>query len=298
MTTAIRILHTTRYHYSRPVKFGVHRLLLRPRDGHDLRLLSSAIAISPAPKLSWHFDTFGNSVATAEFSEASSRLEFRSELLIRRFSHDDFVASPGRGRSAYPFTYPTEDLIDLAPFISLENPEDCPILDAWLAAEIGSGPDEVLDFLRLLSETVNHNVTYVRRERSGTQSAGTTLKKGTGSCRDFAFLFMEAARRSGFAARFVTGYLNDVLDDGHVHSGGGATHAWAEVYLPSEGWVEFDPTNRIIGSPNLIRVAVTRTPRQAIPISGTYDPRPGAVFYGMDVEVKTSIEPYDPRNSD
>ena len=109
---------------------------------------------------------------------------------------------------------------------------------------------------------------------------------------------MEAARRSGFAARFVTGYLNDVLDDGHVHSGGGATHAWAEVYLPSEGWVEFDPTNRIIGSPNLIRVAVTRTPRQAIPISGTYDPRPGAVFYGMDVEVKTSIEPYDPRNSD
>lgn len=298
MTTAIRILHTTRYRYSRPVKFGVHRLLLRPRDGHDLRLLSSAIAISPAPKLSWLFDTFGNSVATAEFSEASSRLEFRSELLIRRFSHDDFVASPGRSRSAYPFTYPTEDLIDLAPFISLENPEECPVLDAWLAAEIGSGPDEVLDFLRLLSETVNHNVTYVRRERSGTQSAGTTLKKGTGSCRDFAFLFMEAARRSGFAARFVTGYLNDVLDDGHVHSGGGATHAWAEVYLPSEGWVEFDPTNRIIGSPNLIRVAVTRTPRQAIPISGTYDPRPGAVFYGMDVEVKTSIEPYDPRNSD
>ena len=297
MTTAIRILHTTRYRYSRPVKFGVHRLLLRPRDGHDLRLLSSAIAISPAPKLSWHFDTFGNSVATAEFSEASSRLEFRSELLIRRFSHDDFVASPGRSRSAYPFTYPTEDLIDLAPFISLENPEECPVLDAWLAAEIGSGPDEVLDFLRLLSETVNHNVTYVRRERSGTQSAGTTLKKGTGSCRDFAFLFMEAARRSGFAARFVTGYLNNVLDDGHVHSGGGATHAWAEVYLPSEGWVEFDPTNRIIGSPNLIRVAVTRTPRQAIPISGTYDPRPGAVFYGMDVEVKTSIEPYDPRNS-
>ncbi|MGX1499578.1 transglutaminase-like putative cysteine protease [Labrenzia sp. MBR-25] len=297
MTTAIRILHTTRYRYSRPVKFGAHRLLLRPRDGHDLRLLSSAIAISPEPRLSWHFDTFGNSVANAEFSEASNVLEFRSELLIRRFSHDDFIASPKRGRSAYPFAYPEEDLIDLAPFISLENPEEGEAIDAWLAAVIGRGPDEVLAFLRLLSETVNDKLTYIRRERSGTQSAATTLKKGTGSCRDFAFLFMEAARRSGFATRFVTGYLNDVVDDGHVHSGGGATHAWAEVYLPGEGWVEFDPTNRIIGSPNLIRVAVTRTPRQAIPISGTYDPRPGAVFLGMDVEVKTSIEPYDPGSS-
>ncbi|MHA7775401.1 transglutaminase family protein [Roseibium sp. M-1] len=294
MTTAIRILHTTRYHYSQPVKFGVHRLLLRPRDGHDLRLLSSAIAIFPEPRLRWHFDTFGNSVATAEFSVASDVLEFRSELLIRRFSHDDFLALPDRGKSAYPFAYPKEDLIDLAPFISLENPEECPVLDAWLAAEISSAPDEVLAFLRLLSETVNDRLTYIRRERSGTQSAATTLKKGTGSCRDFAFLFMEAARRSGFAARFVTGYLNDVLEDGQMHSGGGATHAWAEVYLPGEGWVEFDPTNRIIGSPDLIRVAVTRTPRQAIPISGTYDPRPGAVFYGMDVEVKTSIEPYEP----
>ncbi|GAB2187945.1 transglutaminase family protein [Roseibium sp. LAB1] len=298
MTTAIRILHTTRYRYSRPVNFGAHRLLLRPRDGHDLRLLSSAIVISPEARLHWHFDTFGNSVATAQFPIASDVLEFRSELLIRRFSHVDFLASPDRGKSAYPFVYPDEDLIDLAPFMSLGNPEDRIVLSAWLAAEIGTGPDEVLAFLRMLSETINDSLTYLRRERSGTQSAATTIEKGTGSCRDFAFLFMEAARQSGFAARFVTGYLNDVVDDGQKHTGGGATHAWAEVYLPDEGWVEFDPTNRIIGSPNLIRVAVTRTPRQAIPISGTYDPRPGAVYCGMDVEVKTSLEAYDPETAD
>ncbi len=296
MTTAIRIQHTTRYRYSHPVKFGAHRLLLRPRDGHDMRLVSSSIAISPEHQLRWHFDTFGNSVATAEFPVASDVLEFRSELLIRRFSHEDFLVSPDRQKSAYPFTYSDEDRTDLAPFIALENPQERAELKAWLDETIEHEPDEVLTFLRNLSDAINKRLTYIRRERTGTQTAATTIETGTGSCRDFAFLFMEAARLSGFAARFVTGYLNDAGDDGSEHTGGGSTHAWAEVYLPNEGWVEFDPTNRIIGSPNLVRVAVTRTPYQAIPISGTYGRRPGTICYGMDVEVRVGTEPYDPQN--
>ncbi len=263
-----------------------------------MRLLSSAIAISPEPRLRWHFDTFGNSVATAEFSVPSDVLSFQSELLIRRFSHEDYLVSPGRSRSVYPFTYADEDLIDLAPFIGLENPDERPVLEAWLQRELVRTSDEVLAFLRNLSDTINGRLTYIRRERSGTQTAAATIEMGTGSCRDFAFLFMEAARLSGFAARFVTGYLNDAGEDGRNQTGGGSTHAWAEVYLPDEGWVEFDPTNRIIGSPNLIRVAVTRTPYQAIPISGTYDQRPGTIYYGMDVDVQIGIEPYDPWSSD
>ncbi|TYC59798.1 transglutaminase family protein [Rhodobacterales bacterium] len=298
MKTAIRVLHSTRYRYSHPVKFGPHRLLLRPRDGHDMRLISSAIEISPQPRLRWHFDTFGNSVASAEFFEASDTLEIRSELLLRRFSHEDFLAAPGRSLIAYPFAYSEEDLIDLAPFIALENPHEGPAIAAWLNADPEPTADEALVFLRNLSDRINKQHDYVRRERSGTQSAATTIAEGSGSCRDFALLFMEAARLSGFAARFVTGYLNDTAEEGAEHTGGGSTHAWAEIYLPDEGWVEFDPTNRIIGSPNLIRVAVTRTPYQAIPISGIYEQHPGTTHLGMDVEVQVRNEPYDPKTDD
>ncbi len=293
MPTAVHILHNTRYRYNQPVMFGEHRLLLRPRDGHDLRLISSAISISPEPRLRWHFDTFGNSVATAEFSAPSKVLEIRSELLIRRFAHEDFLTSPDRIGSAFPFTYSSEEQIDLAPFIALENPQERAKLANWLNRVIPNWSDEVLDFLRLLSDTIHSTFTYIRREKAGTQSAVVTIEKRSGTCRDFAFLFMEAARHFGFAARFVTGYLNDLADDGQEHEGGGSTHAWAEVYLPHEGWVEFDPTNRIVASSSLIRVAVTRTPYQALPITGTYVPRRGAVFCGMDVDIQVRTRSYD-----
>lgn len=263
-----------------------------------MRLISSAIHISPRPRLYWHFDTFGNSVATAEFCDPADTLEIHSELLLRRFSHEDFLAAPGRNANAYPFAYSEEDLVDLAPFMALENPDEAPAIAAWLKREQETPADEVLAFLRKLSNRINDEFTYNRRERSGTQTAGRTIELGSGTCRDFALLFMEAARLSGFAARFVTGYLNDAGDEGQEHTGGGSTHAWAEIYLPDEGWVEFDPTNRIIGSPNLIRVAVTRTPYQAIPISGVYDREAGTVFHGMEVEVEVRTEPYDPRTDE
>lgn len=295
MPTAIRILHTTRYRYSNPVFFGDHRLLLRPRDGHDLRLVSSALSISPTAKVRWHFDTFGNSVATAEFLEPANLLEICSELLVRRFSHEDFLVSPDRISSTYPFEYTSEVRTDLASFIAPENPNEVPGLAAWLDQVMDEKPDEVLAFLRQLSDTVHANIDYLRRERVGTQSALTTVDLGSGSCRDFAFLYMEVARLFGFAARFVTGYLNDLSDDGQEHEGGGSTHAWAEIYLPDEGWVEFDPTNRIIGSSALIRVAVTRTPFQATPISGTYEEQPGTSFCGMDVAVEVRSESYNPQ---
>lgn len=269
--------------------------MLRPRDGHDLRLVSSAISISPDASLRWHFDAFGNSVATARFHEPSDLLDIRSELLIRRFSHEDFLASPDRQGSKYPFEYDSDVCKDLAPFIELENPQEANQLAQWLGQVMDPQPDEVLVFLRVLSDAIHANLKYLRRERFGTQSALTTIELGSGSCRDFAFLFMEAARYFGFAARFVTGYLNNLSDDGDDYAGGGSTHAWAEIYLPEEGWVEFDPTNRIVGSSALIRVAVTRTPYQATPISGTFEGNPATVFYGMDVEVQVRSEPYNPQ---
>ena len=294
MPTAIRIIHTTRYRYKRAVSFGNHRLLLRPRDGHDLRLMHSAISITPTAQIRWHFDTFGNSVATAIFLEPSNQLEIRSELLVRRFSRDDFLISIDRRRVGYPFQYSSDVLTDLSHFIALENVDEAVELARWLDTVFKKKPDEVLAFLQHLSETIYANLTYVRREQVGTQTALTTIRLKSGSCRDFAFLFMECARWFGFAARFVTGYLNDQSENENTLQGGGATHAWAEIYLPEEGWIEFDPTNQILASSALIRVAVTRTPLQATPILGSYNDQTGGSFIGMDVEVDVKSEQYDP----
>ena len=294
MSTAIRIIHTTRYRYKRAVSFGDHRLLLRPRDGHDLRLIHSAISIKPAAQLRWHFDTFGNSVATAIFLEPSNQLEIHSELLVRRFSREDFLVSDDRGRVSYPFQYSGDELTDLAHFIAMENADEARELALWLETVFEKRPNAVLAFLQHLSETIHANLTYVRREQVGTQTALTTIRLKSGSCRDFAFLFMESARWFGFAARFVTGYLNDQSENKDAPQGGGATHAWTEIYIPEQGWIEFDPTNRILASSALIRVAVTRTPLQATPVLGNYHDELGDSFIGMDVKVDVRSEQYDP----
>jgi len=135
-----------------------------------------------------------------------------------------------------------------------------------------------------LNEAIADGFSYSRRIAPGTQSPVETLRLRSGTCRDFALLMMECARAMGFAARFVTGYIY-VPDRDHLDwLGGGATHAWCQIYLPGSGWVEFDPTNGIVGNRDLIRVAVARNPDQAIPLSGVYwGDREDEL--GMDVQV-------------
>jgi transglutaminase-like putative cysteine protease len=290
MTALISISHVTRYSYDRPVAFGPHRLLVRPRDGHDMRVLEAHLAISPVAKLRWQFDVFGNSVAHAVFSEMSDSLEIRSDLLIKRYAGHSEHSALDRAPSLMPLEYRADNLTDLAPYIPMQFPEERAGLSEWLSVEYCERPAEVLTFLSALSATIHRAFSYSRREQRGTQSALTTIAKGTGTCRDFAFLFMECARLFGFGARFVTGYLHVREDDEEDVKGGGSTHAWAEVYVPREGWVEFDPTNLIESSQALIRIAVTRTPEQATPISGTYES--GQVqFQGMSVSVSVSEVP-------
>lgn len=166
----------------------------------------------------------------------------------------------------------------------MQFPEERETLSQWLKAAFQNRPSVILEFLGGLSAAIHAAFSYSRREERGTQSALTTVAMKTGTCRDFAFLFMECARLFGFAARFVTGYLHVREDAEAMLKGGGSTHAWADVYVPGEGWVEFDPTNLIEGNQALIRIAVTRTPEQATPISGTYDREQGR-FLGMSVDV-------------
>jgi transglutaminase-like putative cysteine protease len=141
-----------------------------------------------------------------------------------------------------------------------------------------------------LTYAIKEGFTYCRRSETGIQDPLTTLSLNRGSCRDFAILMIEAVRALGLAARFVSGYVYSPSLDESGHVGGGSTHAWCQVYLPGAGWVEFDPTNGIIGNRDLIRIAVARDPRQAVPLSGTWTGEPSD-FLEMSVEVNVTSPP-------
>lgn len=285
----LRILHRTRYAYDRPVMFGEHRLMIRPRDGHDMRILDSSLTVLPRADVHWAFDTFGNSVAVLAFHDAADELVIESELLLRRYGLDEPLARFERYASAYPVQYDADERIDLGPYLMAEHPRDQETLAAWIAEVMPQLPGGSLQVLGMLGTAVHTAFRYARREEEGVQTPSETIRFGTGTCRDFALLFMEAARSLGFAARFVTGYLHDEAagsDSGEDMTGGGATHAWADVFVPGAGWVEFDPTNRIVASRNLIRVATTRTPSQALPISGTFLHEGGNL---LELQVSVSV---------
>ena len=267
----LKVHHVTAYTYRRPVGFGRHRLMFRPRDSHDQRLLSSELDISPVPSdLFWVHDVFGNCVAVADFADEAEALRFETNIVL---DHTPDLGPNFRLDSHaqhWPFIYDAEDMPDLLPCIERQYPDDGET-KAW--ARRFTSPVGTTD-TALLLETMTHAIKadfkYNRRSNPGTQTPEMTLYSLSGTCRDFALLLIEAARSLGFAARFVTGYIYVPSRDGDHHLGGGATHAWAQVFLPGAGWVEFDPTNGIIGNRDLIRVGVTRDPRQAIPLWGTH----------------------------
>jgi transglutaminase-like putative cysteine protease len=271
--TTLNVRHVTTYRYARPVELGEHRMMMRPRDRHDQRLLFSELSIEPEPtRLRWLYDAFDNCVTTASFSGASTSLRVESRFTVERTTDD----SPGgeidpRARS-YPFAYAPEELPDIARSIERLYSDPAGDLYRWAQQFVGSGGTiQTSHLLMTLTYAIKEGFSYERREEAGVQPPQQTLDLRRGSCRDFAVLMMEAARSLGIAARFVSGYVYAPRGEGEVvRLGGGATHAWCQVYLPGAGWVEFDPTNGLIGGKDLIRVAVARDPAQAAPLTGTY----------------------------
>jgi transglutaminase-like putative cysteine protease len=288
----LSVRHVTTYRYKQPVSFGEHRMMLRPREGHDQRLLAASLRITPEPaELRWLHDVFGNSVAIARFTGRASELRFDSTVLLDHAPGNalDFPVGEGPGgeASAYPFAYSTDEAPDLARSIERQYPDPGREVDRWVRQFLRpDGPTDTRALLTTITHAIRSRFTYVAREEMGVQDPLRTLRLGSGSCRDFAVLMIEAVRALGFAARFVSGYLyvpsRGANAAGRV--GGGATHAWLRVYVPGAGWVEMDPTNGIVGNRDLIRVAVTRDHRHAVPLHGTWTGFPAASL-GMTVEV-------------
>ena len=281
----LTIRHSTIYHYQQPVSLGEHRIMMRPREAFDQRLLSARLDIDPAPsQLRWLHDVFGNSVAIATFKTRAAQLVVNSEATLDHAPLAQKQVDVEPYARLFPFTYSSEDMPDLLRSIEREYHDPERIVDNWARSFVSNhGNTSTIALLTEIATRIQREFTYVPRHEKGTQSPIETLKLRQGTCRDFAVLMIEAVRALGFAARFVSGYVYNPSRSEDV-VGGGNTHAWVRIFLPGSGWVEFDPTNGIIGNRGLIRVAVARDPYQALPLSGTWFGPPGS-FLNMDVSV-------------
>ncbi len=292
--TVLNVQHRTLYRYAEKVSFGPHRLMMRPRDSHDLRLIGTALSLSPAASVRWLHDVFGNSVAVAEFAAPADQLLVVSSFRAEHFPLTEEAVTIEDYARRYPFSYDAVEIPDIGRTAERHYPDPERLVDGWARDFVTRQRDgDTMGILVAMMEAIRADFTYVHRDERGTQDPLTTMESASGSCRDLALLMMEAARSLGFAARFVSGYLYDsrwAPSAGPGAVGGGGTHAWVQIYLPGAGWVEFDPTNALVGGRDLIRVAVTRDPSQAIPLSGSFTGASNA-FLGMTVDVDIAAEP-------
>lgn len=282
---SVTITHTTVYRYRTEVALGPHRLMLRPRETRDLSLTSFDLEISPRASIDWSHDVAGNSVATARFDTDAATLSIRScaRVDLRAAVWPVFPIAPDA--ATYPFVYAPDDWTDLGALAVPQYADDAGRLAIWVERFVMARPTDTLSLLKDIANGITSGIFYQSRETEGTQGPLETLDRGWGSCRDFAVLFAEAVRTLGFGARLVSGYLFNPAGD-QVGSGeAGSTHAWVEVFVPGAGWIAFDPTNRAMGSANLIPVAVARRIAQVSPVSGSFHGTPSDLLT-LDVEVR------------
>jgi transglutaminase-like putative cysteine protease len=261
----IEIKHTTRYEYAEPVELLRHKLHLRPREGHDIRIESSQLSITPDYKIVWERDIYGNSIALVQFPEKSASMEISSNVIVQHYAEQTLEFSLDDAAQHYPFHYNPMHQIDLIPYKLAVFPRDFQRIQQWLDAVCQPGQVmETAVLLDSLNKAIASGFKYQIREEPGVQSPAQTIDSGSGSCRDFAALFIEASRVLGFASRFVSGYL---MVEGAQHL---ATHAWAEVYLPGSGWRGFDSTSGKLVGGDHIAVAQHRHPESIPPVSGSF----------------------------
>lgn len=266
----LTIRHQTTYRYRKPVILHPHRLMLRPREAHDLRLLSFEVTITPDATLAWSRDVAGNTIATASFHAMTDRLSIGSRAEVELDAEQWPVFDIAASAIFFPFRYSDDELIDLGAMAIPQYPDDTGALRDWVRAFIHAEPADTLSLLKDINAWIPASIPYRSRDDEGTYTPVQTLELRQGTCRDFSVLLVEAARCLGFGARLVSGYLYNPDEAGATPGLGQTTHAWAEIYLPGAGWIAFDPTNATVGGGNLVPVAVGRDIRQVAPVAGSY----------------------------
>lgn len=275
------ITHTTTYRYKQPVTFGLHRVMFRPRESHDLRVLATDLKVSPNANIRLIQDPHSNSVALVQPMGEATELRFVCSFTIEQVPSrlDELALHPAA--EFLPFAYSVQDRLDLEHYLRPHHEDPQGELIRWAHQFLQTdAPNSTRDVLARMNAHIGKSLTYAARDEEGTQTPLETLQLGSGSCRDYALLMMEAARRLGVATRFVSGYLYDAALDARADglvpgsvaavAGAGSTHAWLHAYLPGAGWVAYDPTNNLMSSSQLIRVGVARDPALAAPIAGSW----------------------------
>jgi transglutaminase-like putative cysteine protease len=292
VSSFLTVNHLTVYRYSEPVGLGEHRMMYRPRESHDLRLRSAIADIHPKPQsMRWVHDVFDNSIAVVNFDTQAAELRFETTVTLEHFETklpeyplEDYATN-------YPFKYTKDDCAQLERALKHHYPTA--LVYEWAGAFAGQFERlETLALLRAMTLSIRNDFKYIRRSKKGVQDPAETISSRSGSCRDYAVLMMEAARALGLAARFVSGYIFAPRSQSASTLGGGATHAWVQIYLPGAGWVDFDPTNDIVGNRNLIKVAFAWDHRQVLPLWGTFYGDAKA-FVGMEVTVRVTEDEFE-----
>jgi transglutaminase-like putative cysteine protease len=290
------IVHTTVYRYKVPVTFGEHRVMFRPRDSHDLRVLATDLQVNPEAIVRMIQDPHSNSVALVQPIVPATELRIVCSFTIEHAVSAYFELPLAPTADIYPFAYSVEEWFDLEHYLRPHYDDPAGALTDWARQFIRTdGPTGTRELLAQMNQHIRDSFLYAERAEEGTQTPLQTLALMSGSCRDFALLMMEAARRLGIATRFVSGYLYDpALDslgaDGTPMTGAGATHAWLQAYLPGAGWVPFDPTNNLVGGNQLIRVGVARDPAHAAPVAGSWY-GPADAFLDLTATVQVRRQP-------
>lgn len=296
MNVIFDITHTTSYRYAKPVTLGEHRVMFRPRDSHDLRVLATDLQVTPpAQDIRLIQDVYSNSVAVVQPAATAQELTFVCTFTVEHTGSRALDLPLDPKAQHYPFQYEPEDRIALQPYLQPYYGQDQSALRQWALAFVEGGgaqgtqgtqgdmPLDSRDVLVRMNKAIRESMQYEVRYEEGVQTPAQTLSLRKGSCRDFATLMIEALRLLGYAARFVSGYVYSAELEQATWAG--ATHAWVQVYLPGAGWIAFDPTNNLVGGSELIRVGVARHASLAMPMSGSWHGAP-ADYLGMTVDVQ------------
>lgn len=267
----LKVSHLTHYRYSENVLFSPHLVLLRPREDHHTRVLDFKLTTLPAGRITWRRDSQENSIASCAIEGSSNQLFIQAEFLVELLQDNpfDFILEPYA--ATYPFNYNPTDLANLYPL--LQPVADSQSLTSWMEKNFPHLEGFTLELLTKINSFLYNNLTYNRREEMGVQTPDQTLTLQSGSCRDFALLFMALCRTLHLASRFVSGYLfvnNTSTQSTLENRADNAMHAWCEVYLPGAGWKGFDPTHGILTNHHFIPVAVGNVPETITPIQGSY----------------------------
>ncbi len=280
MAIRVALHHKTSYHYDRLVSLSPHEVRLRPAPHARTPILSYSLSVTPNEHfINWQQDPYGNYIGRFVFPEKSGTLEFTVDLVADMTVINPFDFFVEKYAEVFPFSYPAQLRAELSAYLKTEEPG--PLLSKWVKdarAVILASPQQINNFLVALNQLLQADIAYLLRMEPGVQTPEETLKKGSGSCRDSAWLLVQILREFGLAARFVSGYLIQLAADQQALDGPSGTpvdftdlHAWTEVYIPGAGWIGLDPTSGMLASEGHIPLACTALPSSAAPVSGYTD---------------------------